>query len=275
MGELNKLYQAISNFSEAKERLDRTPRKKFTIAALQNTTTTLRDVAGFGNVSDMLDAEQLCINLEKALYANTPDDEARYDKQIVENMAIRGSLDDILDVKGYQAHFERLKVLGVNPDNLPKGEPFETNCNRQIKYLGSAKNGFSEPEEKDFFAARQENLRAVILICRERQREALMPEAVSGELASVITEDTGVQEPTIHLHPYTKGQWFAGKIIRADAEHGRCIQQTAPKLFTVHRFEKLETTPEQGQDLKITYPKDGAKAKLEPIAQKQSRSLHR
>jgi len=275
MGELNKLYQAISNFSEAKERLDRTPRKKFTIAALQNTTTTLRDVAGFGNVSDMLDAEQLCINLEKALYANTPDDEARYDKQIVENMAIRGSLDDILDVKGYQAHFERLKVLGVNPNNLPKGEPFDTNCNRQIKYLGSAKNGFSEPEEKDFFAARQENLRAVILICRERQREALMPEAVSGELAGMITEDTGVQEPTINLHPYTKGQWFTGKIIRTDAEHGRCIQQTASKLFTVHRLEKLETVPEQGQDLKITYSKDGAKAKLDPIVQKQSRSLHR
>ena len=275
MGELNKLYQAISNFSEAKERLDRTPRKKFTIAALQNTTTTLRDVAGFGNVSDMLDAEQLCINLEKALYANTPDDEARYDKQIVENMAIRGSLDDILDVKGYQAHFERLKVLGVNPDNLPKGEPFETNCNRQIKYLGSAKNGFSEPEEKDFFAARQENLRAVILICRERQREALMPEAVSGELAGMITEDTGVQEPTINLHPYTKGQWFTGKIIYTDAAHGRCIQQTASKLFTVHRLEKLETVPEQGQDLKITYSKDGAKAKLDPIVQKQSRSLHR
>ncbi|CAM1379815.1 KfrB domain-containing protein [Fretibacterium fastidiosum] len=275
MGELNKLYQAISNFSEAKERLDRTPRKKFTIAALQNTTTTLRDVAGFGNVSDMLDAEQLCINLEKALYANTPDDEARYDKQIVENMAIRGSLDDILDVKGYQAHFERLKVLGVNPDNLPKGEPFETNCNRQIKYLGSAKNGFSEPEEKDFFAARQENLRAVILICRERQREALMPEAVSSELAGMITEDTGVQEPTINLHPYTKGQWFTGKIIHTDAAHGRCIQQTASRLFTVHRLEKLETVPEQGQDLKITYSKDGAKAKLDPIVQKQSRSLHR
>ena len=102
-----------------------------------------------------------------------------------------------------------------------------------------------------------------------------MPEAVYGELAGMITEDTGVQEPTIHLHPYTKGQWFTGKIICADAEHGRCIQQTAPKLFTVHRFEKLETTPEQGQDLKITYPKDGTKAKLEPIAQKQSRALHR
>ena len=275
MDKLNKLYQAISNFSEAKERLDRTPRKKLTVDTLQNTTSTLRDVVGSGNVSDMLDAEQLCINLEKALYANMPEDEVRYDKQIVENMAIRGSLDDILDVKGYQAHFERLKVLGVNPDNLPKGEPFETNCNRQIKYLGSAKNGFSEPEEKDFFAARQENLRAVILICRERQREALMPEAVSGELASMITEDTGVQEPTIHLHPYTKGQWFTGKIIHTDAEHGRCIQQTASRLFTVHRFEKLETTPEQGQDLKITYPKDGAKAKLDPIVQKQSRSLHR
>ena len=275
MGELNKLYQAISNFSEAKERLDRTPRKKFTIAALQNTTATLRDVASSGNVPDMLDAEQMSINLEKALYANTPDDEARYDKQIVENMAIRGSLDDILDVKGYQAHFERLKVLGINPDKLPKGEPFETNCNRQIKYLGSAKNGFSEPEEKDFFAARQENLRAVILICRERQREALMPEAVSGELAGMITEDTGVQEPTINLHPYTKGQWFTGKIIYTDAAHGRCIQQTASKLFTVHRLEKLETVPEQGQDLKITYSKDGAKAKLDPIVQKQSRSLHR
>ena len=275
MPELDDLYRSSARFSKAEQRLKRSSSKQRRDVFLADTTATLRDVAGTGNVSDMLDAEQLCINLEKALYANTPDDEARYDKQIVENMAIRGSLDDILDVKGYQAHFERLKVLGVNPNNLPKGEPFETNCNRQIKYLGSAKNGFSEAEEKDFFAARQENLRAVILICRERQREALMPEAVSGELASMITEDTGVQEPTIHLHPYTKGQWFAGKIIRADAEHGRCIQQTAPKLFTVHRFEKLETTPEQGQDLKITYPKDGAKAKLDPIVQKQSRSLHR
>ena len=275
MDNLKKLSTAILNHSDAKERLERTSQKKKVNDTLANTTAILRDVAASGNASDILDAEQMSINLEKALYANTPEDEARYDKQIVENMAIRGSLDDILDVKGYQAHFERLKVLGVNPDNLPKGEPFETNCNRQIKYLGSAKNGFSEPEEKDFFAARQENLRAVILICRERQREALMPEAVSGELAGMITEDTGVQEPTINLHPYTKGQWFTGKIIRADAEHGRCIQQTASKLFTVHRFEKLETTPEQGQDLKITYPKDDARAKLDPIAQKQSRSLHR
>ena len=102
-----------------------------------------------------------------------------------------------------------------------------------------------------------------------------MPEAVSSELAGMITEDTGVQEPTINLHPYTKGQWFTGKIIHTDAAHGRCIQQTASKLFTVHRLEKLETVPEQGQDLKITYSKDGAKAKLDPIVQKQSRSLHR
>ena len=275
MPELDDLYRSSARFSKAEQRLKRSSSKQRRDVFLADTTATLRDVAGTGNVSDMLDAEQLCINLEKALYANTPDDEARYDKQIVENMAIRGSLDDILDVKGYQAHFERLKVLGVNPNNLPKGEPFETNCNRQIKYLGGAKNGFSEPEEKDFFAARQENLRAVILICRERQREALMPEAVSGELASMITEDVGVQEPTINLHPYTKGQWFTGKIIYTDAAHGRCIQQTASKLFTVHRLEKLETVPEQGQDLKITYPKDGAKAKLAPIAQKQSRSLHR
>ena len=275
MPELDDLYRSSARFSKAEQRLTRSSSKQRRDVFLADTTATLRDVAGTGNVSDMLDAEQLCINLEKALYANTPDDEARYDKQIVENMAIRGSLDDILDVKGYQAHFERLKVLGVNPNNLPKGEPFETNCNRQIKYLGGAKNGFSEAEEKDFFAARQENLRAVILICRERQREALMPEAVSGELAGMITEDTGIQEPTINLHPYTKGQWFTGKIIHTDAEHGRCIQQTASRLFTVHRFEKLETTPEQGQDLKITYPKDGAKAKLAPIVQKQSRSLHR
>ena len=275
MPELDDLYRSSARFSKAEQRLKRSSSKQRRDVFLADTTATLRDVAGTGNVSDMLDAEQLCINLEKALYANTPDDEARYDKQIVENMAIRGSLDDILDVKGYQAHFERLKVLGVNPNNLPKGEPFETNCNRQIKYLGGAKNGFSEAEEKDFFAARQENLRAVILICRERQREALMPEAVSGELASMITEDTGVQEPTINLHPYTKGQWFTGKIIHTDAEHGRCIQQTASKLFTVHRLEKLETVPEQGQDLKITYSKDGAKAKLDPIVQKQSRSLHR
>ena len=275
MPELDDLYRSSARFSKAEQRLKRSSSKQRRDVFLADTTATLRDVAGTGNVSDMLDAEQLCINLEKALYANTPEDEARYDKQIVENMAIRGSLDDILDVKGYQAHFERLKVLGVNPNNLPKGEPFETNCNRQIKYLGGAKNGFSEAEEKDFFAARQENLRAVILICRERQREALMPEAVSGELAGMITEDTGIQEPTINLHPYTKGQWFTGKIIHTDAEHGRCIQQTASRLFTVHRFEKLETTPEQGQDLKITYPKDGAKATLDSIAQKQSRSLHR
>ena len=82
--------------------------------------------------------------------------------------------------------------------------------------------------------ARQENLRSVLRICRERQREALTPDAVSDKLAEIIKENTDVQEPKIHLHPYTKGQWFAGKIIHADVQHGRCIQQTAPKLFIVH-----------------------------------------
>ena len=66
MDNLKKLSTAILNHSDAKGRLERTYRKKKVNETLANTTAILRDVAGSGNVSDMLDAEQLCINRSRS-----------------------------------------------------------------------------------------------------------------------------------------------------------------------------------------------------------------
>ncbi len=52
-----------------------------------------------------------------------------------------------------------------------------TFVNRQIKYLGSAKTGFNEPEEKDFFSARQASLRAGLKKFQSLQKQILFGDA--------------------------------------------------------------------------------------------------
>ena len=70
------------------------------------------------------------------------------------------------------------------------------------------------------------------------------------------------ENPKVHLKPYTKGGFFDGEIAHVDMERGYCVQKAGNSL-TVHRLEALETVPEVGEKVRITYPKDeGRKAEV-------------
>ena len=93
-----------------------------------------------------------------------------------------------------------------------------------------------------------------------------MPHNTCGqELKHEITEGDIValelfENPKVHMKPYTKGSFFDGEIAHVDKERGYCVQKAGNSL-TVHRLEALETVPEVGEKVRITYPKDeGRKA---------------
>lgn len=62
MGSITKLLDSSIKFVKSEQKLRKVSTKKNRDRLLVDATATLRDVAGTGNVSDMLDAEQLCIN---------------------------------------------------------------------------------------------------------------------------------------------------------------------------------------------------------------------
>ena len=77
------------------------------------------------------------------------------------------------------------------------------------------------------------------------------------------------ENPKVHLKPYTKGGFFDGEIAHVDMERGYCVQKAGNSL-TVHRLEALETVPEVGEKVRITYPKDeGRKAGVAIREQRQ------
>ena len=57
-------------------------------------------------------------------------------------------------------------------------------------------------------------------------------------------------------------------------ERGYCVQRIGSGLY-VHKLDRLDVLPERGQNLKIVYARDGSTARIEPLAQKDKKTLHR
>ena len=70
-------------------------------------------------------------------------------------------------------------------------------------------------------------------------------------------------EPSIYLTPRTDGQQYKGEILHVDKEQGYCVQLSGKHSLFVHSLEKLERTPEVGENLKLSYPHgEGHKATI-------------
>ena len=82
-----------------------------------------------------------------------------------------------------------------------------------------------------------------------------------------------VESPKVHLKPYTKGNFFDGEVAHVDTERGYCVQKVGNSL-TVHRLEALETVPELGENVRVTYPKDESR-KAEVTVKEQRQRCHR
>ena len=124
----------------------------------------------------------------------------------------------------------------------------------------------------EYYAARQANLRAGLEHFQELQREALFPDAV--KLEKEIQELNLIETPKIFVQPRKDGQTYKGEIIHVNEERGYCVQRIGSGLY-VHRLDRLDVPPKRGQNLKIAYAKDGSTARVELLAQKNRKTLHR
>ena len=106
---------------------------------------------------------------------------------------------------------------------------------------------------------------------RVREREQNQEQTLSNsnpEQKPVITkkmiEDLKLIDgnPEIFENPRTDGQQFKGKILRVDKEKNFCVQLIGKNSLYALRLEKLERTPEVGENLKISFDDKGEKAKI-------------
>ena len=97
---------------------------------------------------------------------------------------------------------------------------------------------------------------------RVREREQNQEQTLSNsspEQKPVITkkmiEDLKLIDgnPEIFENPRTDGQQFKGKILHVDESQGYCVQQIGKNSLYALRLEKLERTPEVGENLKISF----------------------
>ena len=88
-----------------------------------------------------------------------------------------------------------------------------------------------------------------------------IPPSVSGETIRNLKLIEG--EPVIYMKPRTDGQQYKGTILHVDKEQGYCVQLSGKHSLFVHSLDRLERTPEVGENLKVSYPReDGHKATL-------------
>lgn len=141
---------------------------------LSKISACLRTGAAAGDPELSLKLERACINFDMENYAVTPKDRERLDRYISQNGAAEKSLDYLKsNPAAYRQHINELFPSGVT--TLPEGDVYITHARAQIKNLAQAQAWMSTFTEKDFLAARIENLKAGIKAFKELQRSILFP----------------------------------------------------------------------------------------------------
>ena len=82
----------------------------------------------------------------------------------------------------------------------------------------------------------------------ERRRQALRPIT-----AEEISKLKLAENPKIYINPRTDNQQYSGQIVHVDEKRGICIQLVGQRSLFVHRLEKLERSPSNGETLRISY----------------------
>lgn len=110
----------------------------------------------------------------------------------------------------------------------------------------------------------------------ERRRQALRQP--SRPTALITAEEVAslrlAEKPKIYLTPRTDNQNYRGQIVHVDAKRGICIQLSGRNSLFVHRLDRLERPPLQGETLKIFYADDKHRARVETEeVRRRARSL--
>lgn len=120
-----------------------------------------------------IEVEKQCINFEYSFFATNKQEENRYDKQLSELQSAKSSARLVFDPEAYRQHV--LDAYGPHRKIMfpPAGEACVTVLQKQIQQLARPKTGITSPTIKEFYSARQVNLRVAREACIEAQCKAL------------------------------------------------------------------------------------------------------
>lgn len=120
-----------------------------------------------------IELEKLCINFEIAFFSTSPEEQKRYDKQLSELQSAKASARLVFDPEAYRQHV--LDAYGPHRKIMfpPAGEACVTVLQKHIQQLARPKTGIISPTIKEFYSARQANLRVAREACIEAQCKAL------------------------------------------------------------------------------------------------------
>lgn len=120
-----------------------------------------------------LEIEKQCVNFERAFFATTEQEQKRYDKQLSELQSAKASAKLVFNPEAYRQHV--LDTYGPHRKIMfpPAGEACVTVLQKHIQQLARPKTGIVSPTIKEFYSARQANLRAARDACIVAQCKAL------------------------------------------------------------------------------------------------------
>lgn len=120
-----------------------------------------------------IEVEKYCVNFERAFFATTEQEQKRYDKQLSELQSAKTSAKLVFNPEAYRQHV--LDTYGPHRKIMfpPTGEACITVLQKHIQQLARPKTGIVSPTIKEFYSARQANLRAAREACIEAQCKAL------------------------------------------------------------------------------------------------------
>lgn len=120
-----------------------------------------------------LEIEKHCINFESAFFTTSEQEQKRYDKQLSELQSAKASAKLVFEPEAYRQHV--LDAYGPHRKIMfpPAGEACVTVLQKHIQQLARPKTGIVSPTIKEFYSARQANLRAAREACIEAQCKAL------------------------------------------------------------------------------------------------------
>ena len=99
----------------------------------------------------------------------------------------------------------------------------------------------------------------------ERRRQALKQS--QRQQAGITVEEIAslrlVDSPKIYVNPRKDKQEYKGRIVHLDKKRGICVQLVGQHSLIVHRLDRLERPPLQGETVKIAYSEEGQRARIQ------------
>lgn len=172
-GETKALAKSLNAVGLACQGISKSLPNKVLERMLTKTIKSINSGAKRKDAFQCFESEKICIFFEKDFFATTEQDHKRLDKQLSENGAAVFSAKLIFESEKYKQHI--LDIYGPHRKIMfpPAGEPCVTITRKQIQQLARPKTGITSPKIKEFYAARQENLRCALGLCIEAQCKAL------------------------------------------------------------------------------------------------------